>query len=140
MEETRCGQPETKSAASRRVIVQRPNAGTEAEIGAASSSTAYRIYRGGRDLLCAEQRKNSEGAVAEGRERLKRHREEVAGKVAVPEDWGQEKLLKEWMDYAPFDKLLAPAGLASARAALAAEGRRAAGGGGQRMRIESRCY
>ncbi|CAL1403939.1 unnamed protein product [Linum trigynum] len=110
-----------------------------AEINKPSSSTAYRICRGGG--VEGKQQQNGDGAaVAEGRERLKRHREEVAGKVAVPEDWGQEKLLKEWMDYAPFDKLLAPAGLASARAALAAEGRRAAGGGGQRMRIESRCY
>lgn len=66
-----------------------------------------------------------------GRDRLKRHREEVAGKVMIPEMWGQESLLKDWIDYSSFDKLLAPSGLASAREALVASS--------QRLRIESRC-
>ncbi|KAJ4846749.1 hypothetical protein Tsubulata_010234 [Turnera subulata] len=57
-------------------------------------------------------------------ERMKRHREEVAGRVVIPETWGQEKLLGDWMDYSSFDKLLAPSGIASAREALVAEGRR----------------
>ncbi|KAJ6905064.1 protein BIC1-like [Populus alba x Populus x berolinensis] len=60
-----------------------------------------------------------------GRERLKRHREEVSGKVMIPETWGQENLLTDWIDYSSFDKLLAPDGITSAREALVAEGRRA---------------
>ncbi|KDP33126.1 hypothetical protein JCGZ_13573 [Jatropha curcas] len=60
-----------------------------------------------------------------GRERLKRHREEVAGQVSIPETWSQENFLKDWVDYSSFDNLLAPNGIASARQALMAEGRRA---------------
>ncbi|CAK7329114.1 unnamed protein product [Dovyalis caffra] len=59
-----------------------------------------------------------------GRERLKRHREEVAGRVMVPDTWDQENLLKDWTDCSTFDELLAPKGVSSARAALVAEGRR----------------
>ncbi|KAE8682449.1 Tubulin/FtsZ family protein isoform 1 [Hibiscus syriacus] len=58
-----------------------------------------------------------------GRERLKRHREEVAG-ISIPDKWGKEDLLTDWMDYSSFDSLLAPSGLASALKALIAEGRR----------------
>ncbi|XP_050213384.1 protein BIC1-like [Mercurialis annua] len=76
-------------------------------------------------------------AKENGREKLKRHREEVAGDVRIPEKWSQESLLKDWMDYSSFDKLLAPKGLQSAREALIAEGRR---GSSQRLRIGSRCY
>lgn len=72
-----------------------------------------------------------------GRERLKRHREEMCGRVMIPDSWGQENLLKDWIDYSSFDKLLAPNGLASAREALVAEGRRRPTS--QRLRIESRC-
>ncbi|KAK8550791.1 hypothetical protein V6N13_119299 [Hibiscus sabdariffa] len=71
-----------------------------------------------------------------GRESLKRHREEVAGRVTVPDKWGKEELLRDWMDYSSFDSLLAPTGLASARKALMAEGRSSS----QRlMRIGSMC-
>ncbi|XP_021829701.1 protein BIC1-like [Prunus avium] len=73
-----------------------------------------------------------------GRERLKRHQEEVAGRVAIPDSWDQEELLKDWIDYSPFDALLVPKGLTSAREALAMEGRRASGSQGV-LRIESRC-
>ncbi|CAM0904742.1 unnamed protein product [Alopecurus aequalis] len=55
------------------------------------------------------------------RERLKRHRREMAGRVWVPEMWGQEKLLKDWLDCSAFDRPLVPAGLLSARRALVAE-------------------
>ncbi|KAK3142688.1 hypothetical protein QOZ80_4BG0349980 [Eleusine coracana subsp. coracana] len=55
------------------------------------------------------------------RERLKRHRQEVAGRVWVPEKWGQEKLLKDWVDCAVFDRPLVAAGLLTARRALVAE-------------------
>ncbi|WCJ41822.1 Protein BIC2 [Euphorbia peplus] len=73
----------------------------------------------------------------EPRERLKRHREEVAGRVMIPDKWSQENLLRDWMDYTIFDDLLAPKGLASAREALMAEGRSRTSS--QRLRIESRC-
>ncbi|KAI3411458.1 uncharacterized protein J3R85_017976 [Psidium guajava] len=74
-----------------------------------------------------------------GRERLKRHRDEVAGRVPIPESWGQESFLKDWMDYSAFDTLLAPKGLASAREALVAEGRRRLATSHQSLRIEGRC-
>ncbi|KAF8403287.1 hypothetical protein HHK36_011389 [Tetracentron sinense] len=60
-----------------------------------------------------------------GRERLKRHRTEVAGRVWIPEIWGQEELLKDWIDCSAFDAPLVPGGIISARAALVEEGRRA---------------
>ncbi|XP_011077929.1 proline-rich transmembrane protein 2-like [Sesamum indicum] len=41
-----------------------------------------------------------------GRERLKRHRVEVAGRVWIPEMWGQEELLKDWIDCTAFDATL----------------------------------
>ncbi|XP_022731696.1 uncharacterized protein LOC111286143 [Durio zibethinus] len=71
-----------------------------------------------------------------GRERLKRHREEVAGRVTIPDKWGKEELLKDWIDYSSFDSLLAPNGLASARKALMAERRRTST---QPLRIGSIC-
>ncbi|CAK7329113.1 unnamed protein product [Dovyalis caffra] len=79
-----------------------------------------------------------ESSSSTGRERLKRHREEVSGKVMIPEIWGQEKLLTDWIDYSPFDNLLAPNGITSAREALIAEGRRACSSAAshQRLRVE----
>ncbi|GMN60223.1 hypothetical protein TIFTF001_029330 [Ficus carica] len=78
-----------------------------------------------------------------GRDRLKRHREEVADRVVVPDRWGKEELMKDWIDYSSFDKLLAPNGIRSAREALVMEARRRQAGSPttapQRLRIESRC-
>jgi hypothetical protein len=71
-----------------------------------------------------------------GRERLKRHREEVAGRVLIPDTWGQEELLKDWIDYSSFDALLAPKGIMSARESLISEGGQ---GSSRRLRIEGRC-
>ncbi|XVF55722.1 hypothetical protein PTKIN_Ptkin06aG0059700 [Pterospermum kingtungense] len=71
-----------------------------------------------------------------GRERLKRHRIEVAGRVWIPEIWGQEELLKDWIDCSAFDAALVPSAIMSARAALVEEGRRANSGG---IRVENRC-
>ncbi|XP_057425053.1 protein BIC1 [Lotus japonicus] len=59
-----------------------------------------------------------------GRERLKRHRVEVAGRVWIPDIWGHEKLLKDWIDCAVFDAPLVPTKLLMARQALVQEGRR----------------
>ncbi|KAL5208094.1 hypothetical protein ABZP36_032529 [Zizania latifolia] len=56
------------------------------------------------------------------RERLKRHRTEMAGRVRIPDMWGQERLLKDWVDCAVFDRpLAATRGLLTARDALVAE-------------------
>ncbi|GLT89984.1 hypothetical protein SLE2022_079390 [Rubroshorea leprosula] len=71
-----------------------------------------------------------------GRERLKRHRVEVAGRVWIPEIWGQEEFLKDWADCSAFDASLVPSGIKSARAALVREGRRASPGW---FSIENRC-
>ncbi|GMJ13910.1 Blue-light Inhibitor of Cryptochromes 1 [Hibiscus trionum] len=72
-----------------------------------------------------------------GRERLKRHRIEMANsRVWIPDIWGQEELLKDWIDCSAFDDCLVPGGIMSARAALVEEGRRATSG---RRRIENRC-
>nr|XP_011459330.1 PREDICTED: uncharacterized protein LOC105349931 [Fragaria vesca subsp. vesca] len=94
---------------------------------------------GGHNELVGLQ--NMSAAECSGRERLKRHQEEVAGHVTIPDSWGQEELLKDWIDYSPFDALLVPTGLSSAREALAMEGRRRASNNNAQgvMRIESRC-
>ncbi|CAN0879514.1 Protein BIC1 [Linum grandiflorum] len=51
-----------------------------------------------------------------GREKLKKHRKDVAGKVWIPETWGQEQLLKDWIDCSAFDASIMSA--SSARDAL----------------------
>nr|CAN80332.1 hypothetical protein VITISV_018276 [Vitis vinifera] len=71
-----------------------------------------------------------------GRERLKRHRVEVAGSVGIPDMWGQEELMKDWVDCSVFDASLVTSRIMSARAALVAEGRRPSPSG---LRIENRC-
>ncbi|KAL3825769.1 hypothetical protein ACJIZ3_021798 [Penstemon smallii] len=65
-----------------------------------------------------------EDVISSGRERLKRHRMEVAGRVWIPEMWGQENLLKDWIDCTAFDASLVKSSIMSARAALVEEGRR----------------
>ncbi|KAI4334234.1 hypothetical protein L6164_018950 [Bauhinia variegata] len=74
-----------------------------------------------------------------GRERLKRHRDEVAGRVAIPDKWGQEQLHKDWIDYATFDALFSPHShrlIVSARDALIEDARKARS---QRLRIHTSC-
>ncbi|RVW62395.1 hypothetical protein VitviT2T_023362 [Vitis vinifera] len=71
-----------------------------------------------------------------GRDRLKRHRVEVAGRVWIPDIWGQEELMKDWTDCSVFDASLVSSRIMSARAALMAEGRRP---NSSRLRIENRC-
>ncbi|CAL1394802.1 unnamed protein product [Linum trigynum] len=56
-----------------------------------------------------------------GREKLKRHRVQVAGRVWIPDTWGQEELLKDWIDCSAFDAALVSSGIMSARDALAAQ-------------------
>ncbi|KAL1192985.1 Protein BIC2 [Cardamine amara subsp. amara] len=80
--------------------------------------------------------------VLSGRERLKRHREEVAGKVPIPESWGKEGLLMGWMDFSAFDATFTSSQIVSARAALMADAGDDPGASGsrpQRLRVESSC-
>ncbi|KAF3773123.1 hypothetical protein EJ110_NYTH56092 [Nymphaea thermarum] len=63
-----------------------------------------------------------------GRERLQRHRNQVAGSVWIPDVWGKEEFLKDWTDCVAFDRSLVPSGLVSAKSALIEECRRSAAG------------
>uniref|UniRef100_K3Z0Q6 Protein BIC1 n=1 Tax=Setaria italica TaxID=4555 RepID=K3Z0Q6_SETIT len=97
---------------------------------------------GGGELVAARRPAAEESA----RERLKRHRTEMAGRVRIPEMWGQERLLKDWVDCAVFDRpLAATAGLLTARDALVAEcaaARRPAvshGPTGRPLRVQNGC-
>ena len=79
--------------------------------------------------------KNNEVEEETGRERLKRHREEVAGRVAIPDKWGKEQMMKDWIDFTTFDALFAPHRLiVTARDALIADARKARS---QRLRIHT---
>ncbi|KAJ9184474.1 hypothetical protein P3X46_004195 [Hevea brasiliensis] len=73
-----------------------------------------------------------------GRERLKRHRIEAAGRVWIPDIWGHEELLKDWIDCSVFEASLMPNRIMSARAALVEQGRRRASCTPGRLRIENR--
>ncbi|MFS7903598.1 putative protein BIC [Helianthus anomalus] len=58
-----------------------------------------------------------------GRDKLKRHRVEMAGRVRIPDIWGHEDLLKDWIDCTVFDSSLGNNSIMSARAALVQERR-----------------
>ncbi|KAI4378550.1 hypothetical protein MLD38_016014 [Melastoma candidum] len=79
---------------------------------------------------------DSEGTPSNGRERLKRHRSEVAGRIWIPEIWGQEELLKDWVDCTVFDSSLVPSKIMLAKAALVKEARRAPS---PVIHVENRC-
>lgn len=84
------------------------------------------------ELAAAKNRmeeRELEGENGGPRERLKRYRTEVAGHVWIPDLWGQEDLLMDWIDCSAFDTCLMPQGIISARASLIEEGRRASSGG-----------
>jgi hypothetical protein len=72
------------------------------------------------------------------RERLKKHRQEMAGQVWIPDIWGQECFLKDWKDSNVFDRSLVPKGLVSARDALIEECRRTANSN-RSIRIQKSC-
>lgn len=79
-------------------------------------------------------------AEESARERLKRHRTEMAGRVRIPDMWGQERLLKDWVDCAVFDRpLAATAGLLNARDALVAECAAARRATGRPLRVQNGC-
>ncbi|PWZ24669.1 Protein BIC1 [Zea mays] len=115
---------------------KKQNSGTTTAAEAAAGSGA------GRELVAARR-----PAEESARERLKRHRAEMAGRVRIPEMWGQERLLKDWVDCAVFDRpLAATAGLLTARDALVAEcaaaRRRPAvshGSAGRPLRVHNGC-
>lgn len=58
------------------------------------------------------------------RERLKRHRVAVAGHVWIPDKWGKEEFLKDWIDGSAFEASLFPSGIVLARQALARDAKR----------------
>lgn len=92
----------------------------EKKSSAAAEEAAAAAGSGGGGELVA--RRPAAGAEESARERLKRHRTEMAGRVRIPEMWGQERLLKDWVDCAVFDRpLAATTGLLTARDALVAE-------------------
>ncbi|ESQ45228.1 hypothetical protein EUTSA_v10010806mg [Eutrema salsugineum] len=77
-----------------------------------------------------KQNQEEERVDTTGREKLKKHRREIAGRVWIPEIWGKEELLKDWIDCSTFDTRLVPADISSARDALVEEARRAASASG----------
>ncbi|KAL2503018.1 protein BIC1-like [Forsythia ovata] len=86
--------------------------------------------------LVPEPKSKSEATVEDsGRERLKRHRVEVAGRVWIPDIWGQEDLLKDWIDCTAFDASLMNNNIMTARASLVEEGRRT---NSSRLRIKNK--
>ncbi|CAL9081678.1 unnamed protein product [Musa textilis] len=93
-----------------------PPAKSSEELVDACSKKSTREERAARST---GERARPEVATEEsGRERLKRHRMEMAGRVWIPETWGQENRLKDWIDSSVFDRPLVPKGLVSAREAL----------------------
>nr|XP_017258127.1 PREDICTED: uncharacterized protein LOC108227482 [Daucus carota subsp. sativus] len=77
---------------------------------ALNTVTADTTVVGGGDSVAAEEES--------GRERLRKHRLEMAGRVWIPDTWGQEDLLKDWIDCSAFDGSLVNNTILSARAAL----------------------
>ena len=59
----------------------------------------HQSFDGGKE----EQKMEINGGILGPRERLKRHRTEVAEQVWIPDMWGQEDFLKDWIDCTSFD-------------------------------------
>lgn len=92
-----------------------------------------------------KQEEGEEKCNIDGRERLKRHRNEVAGRVRVPDLWGQEDFLKDWSDCTnQFDVSLSSSKIMSARDALLEEGKRREtmkmNVNSSGLRMDSRCF
>ncbi|WOK97324.1 hypothetical protein Cni_G06032 [Canna indica] len=122
--------------------VPKINTQEDSEIDA-STTNNYEESTGGADQEedgRPEVAASSEEAVVEdkddesGRERLRRHRMEMAGQVWIPEMWGQESMLKDWIDSSVFDRFLVPKGLLSAREAMVVEGCRRRNSGYRRIK------
>ncbi|KAL4558308.1 hypothetical protein LXL04_036506 [Taraxacum kok-saghyz] len=88
--------------------------------------------KGGRNTTSPPPPPPPAAAEESGRERLKRHRAEMAGRVWIPDIWGQEDLLNDWIDCTVFDSSLGNSSILSARKALIQEAR-------SPVRIENRC-
>ncbi|KAF3340844.1 hypothetical protein FCM35_KLT09688 [Carex littledalei] len=69
------------------------------------------------------------------RERLRRLRLEIGGKVCIPDTWDHESSLQDWSNCTAFTAAYMPPGLASARAALAEEARQST----TLLQLENRC-
>ncbi|XP_057742112.1 1-(5-phosphoribosyl)-5-[(5-phosphoribosylamino)methylideneamino] imidazole-4-carboxamide isomerase, chloroplastic-like [Arachis stenosperma] len=78
------------------------------------------------DVAMAEDHNSNNNNV---REKLKRHKISMAGRVWIPETWGQEELLKDWIDCTSFEAPLVPSRIMMAKAALVQEGRRTSSAG-----------
>ncbi|XP_021833761.1 protein BIC1-like [Prunus avium] len=89
------------------------------------------------DVVVVDHEPSNVADEDSGRERLKKHRVEVAGQIWIPDVWGQEELLQDWIDCSAFDASLFPSGIMSARSALVEEGRRQ---NSARIRIENRLF
>ncbi|KAH7404699.1 hypothetical protein KP509_15G039100 [Ceratopteris richardii] len=59
--------------------------------------------------------------LACGRQRLQEYRMQMSGKVVIPDSWGREEQLQDWVTYGIVEDALRPAGLMAARAALVNE-------------------
>ncbi|KAJ4802220.1 hypothetical protein LUZ62_014786 [Rhynchospora pubera] len=68
--------------------------------------------------LNMEREQMSNGSVGT-RDKLRRLKLEMGGRVCIPDTWGQESRLQDWANCTAFTGAYMPAGLASARAALA---------------------
>ncbi|KAI4364064.1 hypothetical protein MLD38_020203 [Melastoma candidum] len=112
------------------VVVSTSNSGRQgapdrARVSAEERDGTRVVELGGSSVNELSSPDGLEGTTSNGRERLKRHRSEVAGRVWIPEIWGQEELLKDWVDCTVFDSSLVTSKIMSAKAALVEEGRRA---------------
>ncbi|GAB4833387.1 hypothetical protein Ancab_031630 [Ancistrocladus abbreviatus] len=95
--------------------------GNEEDAPENASSGSENSVAGGPEVSCKKGMQEEEES---GRERLKRHRVEVAGRVWIPDIWGQEELLKDWVDCSAFDSALVTSSIMSARSALVEGGKR----------------
>lgn len=120
-------------------LQKRPNEGNSEE--PRISVDSHECNKGGKDdeenmEIKGDHTSNNNGGVMGPRERLKRHRREVAGQVWIPDMWGQEDFLKDWIDCSAFDASLVPQGIMLARASLMKEGRRS---NSNTLRLENSC-
>ncbi|EPS58384.1 hypothetical protein M569_16431, partial [Genlisea aurea] len=59
-----------------------------------------------------------------GLEKLEMHRSAVAGRISVPDAWGQEEFLKDWIDCTVFDAPIVSSRVSTAKALLIGDVRR----------------
>ncbi|CAD6250806.1 unnamed protein product [Miscanthus lutarioriparius] len=118
---TSSSEPDHQAAAPA-VVPAEAGAEKKSSVAAEEVAAAAGSGGGGGELVARRPAAAAAGAEESARERLKRHRTEMAGRVRIPEMWGQERLLKDWVDCAVFDRpLAATTGLLTARDALVAE-------------------